>query len=228
MKINILVADDDPIFRNLICDIIKKQGYSPIPVKNGQEAIDTYFSNKDISLCILDVMMPIYDGWEVLSEIRQRSDVPTIMLTALGDERYEIMGLSHGADDYITKPFSYPVFIARVESLLRKIKKSQSQILAEGKISINLANHQVIADDEIVVLNNKEFLLLTFLAKNKGIVFDRYKILDHVWGFDFDGDSRTVDSHIKMLRGKLGSVGQYIITVRGTGYKFEVTDEKEY
>lgn len=228
MNIYILVADDDSVFRGLICDIIKKQGYLPVPVKNGREAIDTFFSHKNIALCILDVMMPIYDGWEVLAEIRQRSDVPILMLTALGDEYHEIKGLTHGADDYIAKPFSYQIFIARVESLLRKIKKEQSQIILEGKISINFATHEVMVDGQDIVLNNKEFLLLSLFIQNKGIVLDRDKILDRIWGFDFDGDNRTVDSHIKMLRAKLGTFGEYIITVRGTGYKFEVSHEKEH
>ena len=228
MSINILIADDDSVFRNLICDILQKQGYIPIPAKNGREALDTFFSESNIALCILDVMMPIYNGWEVLEEIRQHSDVPIIMLTALGDEHHEIKGLLHGADDYIAKPFSYPLFIARIEAALRKTKKELSHVITAGKISINPATHRVLVDGMDVVLNHKEFLLLSLFMTNKGIVFDRDKILDRIWGFDFEGGSRTVDSHIKMLRAKLDKYGDYIITIRGTGYKFEVSDEKEH
>ncbi len=226
MSIHILIAEDDAEFRALICDILKKQGYLPIAVKDGEQAIDVFFSRKDISLCILDVMMPIYNGWEVLEQIREVSDVPIIMLTALSDEQYEIKGLTHGADDYIAKPFSYPIFIARVEALLRKIKQDNSQIISEGEITVNLATRQVVVHEKEIVLNNKEFLLLKLLIKNKGIVFSRDKILDIVWGYDYDGYHRTVDTHIKMLRAKLGIWGKYIVTVIGTGYKFEVNYEK--
>ncbi len=173
-------------------------------------------------------MMPVYDGWEVLSEIRRRSDVPVLMLTALGDERHEVRGLHGGADDYIAKPFSYPVLVARIEVLLRKAKKEQLETLTIGEITVNMETHKVCAASRDVVLNNKEFQLLGYLIKNSGIVLDRDKILDHIWGFGFEGDMRTVDAHIKMLRGKLGACGGYIKTVRGSGYLFEVNDEKEY
>lgn len=228
MDINILIADDDSVFRQLICDIIKKKGYNVLQASNGKEAIDMFFSRTDITLCILDVMMPVYDGWEVLEEIRQHSDVPVLMLTALGDERNEVKGLSGGADDYIAKPFSYPVFIARIEALLRKIKKQYNEKLSVGEISIDRSTHKVgVANDEII-LNNKEYSLLIYLVKNSGIVLDRDKILENVWGYDFEGDIRTIDAHIKMLRSKLGFCSNYIKTIRGTGYLFEVGYEKEY
>ncbi len=228
MTIKILIADDDSSFRGLICDIISKKRYVPIAVKNGKEAIDVFFSQIDISLCILDVMMPVYNGWEVLGEIRKHSDIPILMLTALSDEIHEVKGLSKGANDYISKPFSYPVLIARIEALLRKTKQEYEENIVTGKLTVNLASHRVSVDNNEVILNNKEFSLLNLFIKNQGIVFDRDKILDRVWGFDFDGENRTVDAHVKMLRSKLGICSDYIITVRGTGYKFEVSHEKEH
>ncbi|MDK2843091.1 MAG: hypothetical protein PWQ17_2598 [Anaerophaga sp.] len=228
MDINILIADDDSVFRQLICDIMKKKGYKVLQASNGKEAIDLFFSRTDIALCILDVMMPVYDGWEVLEEIRQNSDVPVLMLTALGDEIYEIKGLLEGADDYIAKPFSYPVFIARVEALLRKIKRQLFEKLAVGEISIDRSTHRVWVANEEIFLNNKEYCLLTYLVENRGIVLEREKILKNVWGYDFEGDIRTIDAHVKMLRSKLGFCSNYIKTIRGTGYMFEVSYEKEY
>lgn len=224
MVINILVADDDAVLRQLISDIIKKQGYNPIEASNGKEAMEIFFSSINISLCILDVMMPIYDGWQVLEEIRERSDVPILMLTALSDERDEIKGLIGGADDYISKPFSYPILIARIESLLRKIKKQEKQIIELGKLIVNMETHSVLVDNKSIELNNKEFKLLNYLILNKGVVLSREKILEHIWGYDFDGDIRTIDAHIKMLRSKLQSCGKYIKTIRGTGYGFEVVE----
>jgi DNA-binding response OmpR family regulator len=173
-------------------------------------------------------MMPVYDGWEVLKEIRHHSDVPVLMLTALGDERNEVKGLSDGADDYIAKPFSYPVFTARVEALLRKTKRQHIEKLSAGEIIIDRSAHKVWVADEEIVLNNKEYSLLAYLLKNSGLVLDRDKILENVWGYDFEGDIRTIDAHIKMLRSKLGLCGGYIKTIRGTGYLFEVDYEKEY
>lgn len=223
MSINILVADDDDVLRGLICDILKKQGYCPIPAADGKQSLDIYFSSTDISLCILDVMMPIYDGWKVLEEIREKDDTPILMLTALEDEQNEVKGLLCGADDYIAKPFSYPVFIARVESLLRKVKKEYDSVQEYGNLIINKQTHKVFVYDDEIYLNNKEYRLLCYLATNKNIVLDREKILSHIWGFDFEGDIRTVDAHIKMLRNKLNQCASYIVTVRGVGYKFEVT-----
>lgn len=226
MALYILVADDDAVFRRLLCDIIKKQGYEVLEAANGQEAIDIFFSRTDISLLVLDVMMPVYDGFEVLKEVRERSDIPVLMLTALGDEKHEVKGLSKGADDYIAKPFSYEVLVARINSLLRKAKKESLQNIYIGDIQIDQSSHKVFIGKEELILNNKEYSLIIYFIKNKNIVLSREKILCGVWGYDFDGDIRTIDSHIKMLRAKLLHCNGYIKTIRGSGYVFEVEDEK--
>lgn len=223
MEIKILVAEDDQIFRELVCDIIRKEGYIPIEACDGKEAIDVFFNLKDIDIIILDVMMPVYDGWEVLKEIREHSDIPIIMLTALGDEKHEVLGLNKGADDYIAKPFSYEVFIARINNMVRKLKKEHFKDLIMGKIKINQETHKVSADDLDVELNNKEYSLLIYFLKNCNRVLTREQILCNIWGYDFDGDIRTIDTHIKTLRAKLSNCGNYIKTVRGSGYMFEVS-----
>jgi DNA-binding response OmpR family regulator len=228
MEIKILVAEDDPIFRQLIDDILTQKGYSVVGAANGKEALEKFFSVTDIALCILDVMMPIYDGWQVLEEIRLHSEVPVLMLTALADEKNEVRGLSSGADDYIGKPFSYPIFIARIEALLRKVRKKKTEGIKSGEITIEQGTHQVWSGDQEIKLNHKEYSLLIFLVKNQGIVLGRETILNHVWGYNFEGDIRTIDAHIKMLRNKLGDSSDYIKTVRGTGYLFEVCHEKEH
>ena len=224
MEIKILVADDDPIFRELVYDIIKKEGYIPVEACDGQHAIDVFFGQNDIDLVILDVMMPIYDGWEVLKEIREHSDVPVIMLTALGDEKHEVSGLKKGADDYIAKPFSYEIFVARINVLLRKLKKELLDELVIGEMRINQATHKVIVGDFEVELNRKEFSLLIYFFKNRNRVLTREQILCSIWGYDFEGDIRTIDTHIKTLRAKLLGCGEYIKTARGTGYMFTVED----
>lgn len=224
MDIKILVADDDPIFRELVCDIIKKQGYIPVEACNGQQAIDIYFGSNDIDLLMLDVMMPLYDGWEVLREVREHADVPVIMLTALGDENYEVMGLEKGADDYIAKPFSYEVFIARLNTLLRKLKKERLADITAGEITIKQATHRVSILGSEIDLNNKEYSLLIYFIKNRDRVLTREQILSSIWGYDFDGDIRTIDTHIKTLRAKLSVCGEYIKTVRGSGYMLEVNE----
>lgn len=216
----ILVADDDAALRRLISDILRKQGYEVCLAEDGDSAVNQFMKAKDISLVILDVMMPKRDGWDVLETIRSFSEVPVLMLTALGDEHHEIKGLTHGADDYIAKPFSYEVFIARVNALLRKTLKEQKQELRAGCIRVDQQLHNVYVNDESVILNNKEYRLLCYFIKNEGIVLTRDQLLENVWGFDFDGDVRTVDTHVKMLRAKLGSEGEQIQTVRGTGYVF--------
>ena len=227
MDIKILIAEDDSIFRDLVCDIVRKEGYIPVEASDGKEASDIFFGSKDIDLIILDVMMPIYDGWEVLKEIREHSDVPVIMLTALGDEKNEIFGLKEGADDYIAKPFSYEIFIARLNSLVKKIKKQQFSEIIAGKIKINPVTHKVIVNDLEVDLNRKEYSLLTYFVTNDNRVLTREQILDKVWGYDFDGDIRTIDTHIKTLRAKLLTYGNYIKTVRGSGYMFEVQNHED-
>jgi two-component system response regulator ResD len=222
MEIKILIAEDDGVFRDLVCDIIKKERYTPIEACDGKEALDIFFRENDIDLVILDVMMPIYDGWEVLKEIREHSDIPVIMLTALGDEKHEILGLKKGADDYIGKPFSYERFIARLNNLVKKIKKECSNEIVAGKIKINQGTHKVIVDDIEAKLNPKEYNLLIYFIKNINTVLTREQILDKVWGYNFDGDIRTIDTHIKTLRAKLSNQGNSIKTVRGSGYMFEV------
>lgn len=227
MDIKILIAEDDLVFRELVCDMVKNEGYITIEACDGQQAIDIFFGSNDIDLIILDVMMPIYDGWEVLKEIRQYSDVPVIMLTALGDEKNEIFGLKEGADDYIVKPFSYEIFIARLNSHVKKIKKQQFSEIIAGKIKINPVTHKVIVNDLEVELNNKEYSLLSYFVKNSDRVLTREQILYKVWGYDFDGDIRTIDTHIKTLRSKLLTYGNYIKTVRGIGYMFEVKNHED-
>lgn len=224
MNYKILVADDDPILRRLMSDIIKKQNYQPILAQNGQEAIDLFFKNTDVSLCILDVMMPIYTGYEVLETIREHSDLPVIVLTAMGDENSEIEGFNKGADDYIAKPFSYPVLLARIERLLNKERKTQEQIYENGEIKVDFKGHRVFISKEEIILNNKEFAMLSYLIINQAQVLSREQLLDKIWGYDYDGEIRTVDTHVKMLRKKMKNYGKYIVTVRGTGYKFQVAE----
>jgi two-component system response regulator ResD len=222
MDIRILIADDDNIFRDLVCDMVKKQGYIPVEACDGKEAIDIFFSDNNIDLVILDVMMPKYDGWEVLKEIREHSDVPVIMLTALGDEKHEIFGLKKGADEYIGKPFSYEIFIARLNNIVKKLNKQSYDEIIVGRIKIDQISHKVMIDDLEIKLNPKEYNLLIYFIKNVSRVLTREHILDKVWGYDFDGDMRTIDTHIKTLRAKLSSQGNCIKTVRGSGYMFEV------
>ncbi len=225
MKINILIAEDDLVMQKLLSDIVRKQGYNPITASDGQEALDRFFeqpknSDSTIDLCILDVMMPIYTGWEVLESIREYSDVPIMMLTALGDESHELKGLKSGANEFITKPFSYPILIARIENLLKQTQKEQLKAIEVGKLSFCNETREIVADGNKIELNNKEYLLLEYFLGNQKKVLTRDQILIQIWGFDYDGDVRTVDTHIKMLRKKLGSCGEYIQTVRGVGYQF--------
>lgn len=225
MEINILVADDDKMLRNLICDVIRKQGYTPTPACDGQEALDLFFKNNNYELCILDVMMPNLTGLEALKEIRNHSNIPVIMLTALSSEEDEIKGFGMGADDYISKPFSYPILIARIENMLKQVKEATTNIIIEGQIHFDKQRHEVLVENQNTDLNNKEYQLLEYFILNKNLVLTREQILNSVWGFDYYGDVRTIDSHIKMLRKKLGICSNYIKTVRGTGYKFEVIEE---
>ena len=223
MQIRVLVADDDPALRALICDIVRQQGYDPIEAADGKQAIDRFFSGAEPGLVILDVMMPVYDGWEVLKEIRAQSDVPVMMLTALDDEQSEVMGLKHGADDYLAKPFRYAVFVARLNALLRRTTRELGGALRFGELTVELEKRRVLVAESEIALSNKEFLLLSLLMQNHGVVFSREKLLTKIWGFDFEGDERTVDTHMKTLRQKLASCGSMIQTVRGAGYRFEDT-----
>ena len=222
MQIQVLVADDDPALRALICDIVRQQGYEAIEAADGKQAIDKFFSGAEPGLVILDVMMPFFDGWEVLKEIRAQSDAPVMMLTALDDEQSEVTGLKHGADDYLAKPFRYAVFVARLNALLRRTNRELSVSQIYGELTIEPDKRRVFIAGTEIVLSNKEFLLLTVLVQNRGVVLSREKLLSKIWGFDFEGDARTVDTHIKTLRQKLLSCGEMIQTVRGAGYRFEV------
>nr|WP_105617291.1 response regulator transcription factor [Vallitalea okinawensis] len=222
MEIKILIADDEVKYRDMLSDFLTNQGYEVIVAKDGNEAIDLYFSTTDINLVILDVMMPKYDGWEVCKEVRKQSDVPILMLTALGDERNEVHGLSLGADEYISKPFSYEIFIARVNVLLRRVVKEKNESIQIDGIIIDQAKQLVTINDKAVDLSPKEYKLLLYLINNIKRALSRDQILNTVWGYDFFGDARTVDTHIKSLRSKLGEYGNLIGTVRGLGYGLKV------
>lgn len=217
----ILLVEDDKHLRKLIHDILKKEGYQGLEAGDGSEALKIFFEERDIELVILDIMLPLFNGIEVLTQIRKYSEVPVIMLTALGSEQDEIKGLNAGANDYISKPFSYEVLVARVNAIMRKKIKESESIITEGDIQVNQLTYEVKVDEEIVDLNRKEYQLLTYLILNKKSVLIRNQILDQVWGFDYEGDIRTIDTHIKTLRTKLKSCGQYIHTIRGVGYMFD-------
>jgi DNA-binding response OmpR family regulator len=218
----ILIAEDESVLRELLGDILEKQGYEVVLAKDGEEALKLFFDINDIDLVILDVLMPKINGWDVLIEIREYSKVAIIMLTALSEDRNEVMGLSNGADDYITKPFSYEVLIARVNAQFRRNNIDQTEMIFFENISIDQLKQKVYVNEKNIVLNNKEYQLLIYLVKNKGIVLNRYQILTTIWGFDYEGSERTVDTHVKMLRAKLGDCGEYIKTMRGQGYSFEL------
>lgn len=228
MNINILIAEDDVLFRKLIKDILVGEGYNVFLASDGEEAIEKFYEIAEIDLVILDIMMPKVNGYEVLEEIRKSSDVPIIMLTALGDEGHEVKGLKYGADEYISKPFSLEIFKARVESKLRKAKSEKEKEIKIGDLYLNAVNRVVLVNDEEIDLNNKEFKLLVYLVNNKSRVLTREQIINAIWGYDFDGDFRTVDTHIKTLRAKLKSCGSYIKTLRGTGYSFKEDIDEKY
>ena len=221
MEITVRVADDDAVLRELVRDILVKEGFAVLEAVDGRQAIDLFFGPKTVDLVVLDVMMPFFDGWDVLEEIRARSDVPVLMLTALGDEGHEASGLRKGADDYVAKPFRYGVFVARVRALLRPVLKVRGDAAEHGGIRLDPATRDVVAGGLPVALDAKEFALLAVLMRNPGRVLTRERILDAVWGMDYDGDVRTIDTHVKTLRAKLGSAGSRIATVRGAGYRFE-------
>lgn len=225
-KLKILVVDDESRMRKLVKDFLTKSSYEVIEAENGEKAIDLFYENKDIALVILDVMMPVMDGWEVCKEIRQYSKVPIIMLTAKSDERDELLGFQLGIDEYITKPFSPKILVARVEAILRRTNQAEKEeLLTCGGITIDKAAHQVYVDKESVDLSYKEFELLTYFFENKGIALSREKILNSVWNYDYFGDARTIDTHVKKLRSKLGKHGDMIKTVWGLGYK--LTEDTE-
>ncbi|WP_432666482.1 response regulator transcription factor [Wukongibacter baidiensis] len=222
MNIKVLIADDELKYRELLSDFLENEGYEVIVGKDGSEAIELFFSTTGIDLVILDVMMPKLDGWEVCKEIRKNSDVPILMLTALGDENNEIHGLGLGADEYISKPFVYKVFMARVKVLLRRvIRENKKTIQIEG-IIIDQSCKTVSVNENTIDLTHKEYKLLLYLVKNIKSVLSREQILNAVWGYDYFGDTRTIDTHIKNLRSKLDEYGKLIKTVRGLGYRMEM------
>ena len=219
----ILVVDDESRMRKLVRDFLVKSGYMVIEAENGEQALDLFYKNKDIALIILDVMMPKIDGWQVLREIRQYSKVPIIMLTALGTESDELKGFSYGVDEYVSKPFSPKILVARVEAILRRtIAEEDKSVMEYNGICLDKRAHLVTVDGTSIDLSYKEFELLTYFMENKGIALSREKILNAVWNYDYFGDARTIDTHVKKLRSKMGSKGDCIKTIWGMGYKFEV------
>ncbi|MCD7806488.1 MAG: response regulator transcription factor [Lachnospiraceae bacterium] len=221
-QLKILVVDDEIRMRKLVRDFLVKSGYRVVEAADGQEAVDTFFAEGDIALVILDVMMPKMDGYQVVKEIRSFSQVPILMLTAKGEERDELKSFETGADEFIAKPFSPRVLVARVEALLRRAGVlDKKEILEAGGIVINKGAHTVTNDGEPVELSYKEFELLSYFMENQGIALSREKILNNVWNFDYFGDARTVDTHVKKVRSKLKDKGEYIKTIWGMGYKFE-------
>lgn len=224
-KLKILVVDDESRMRKLVRDFLVKQNFEVLEAADGEEALDKFYADKEIALIILDVMMPKMNGWDVCKEIRETSKVPIIMLTAKGEESDELLGFDIGADEYISKPFSPKILVARVEAILRRTgKKDDEEVLEIGGIVIDRLAHQVKVDGKELDLSYKEFELLTYFVENKGIALSREKILNHVWNYDYFGDARTIDTHVKKLRSKLGNRGEYIKTIWGMGYKFEVEE----
>lgn len=217
----ILIADDESRMRKLIGDFLKKSGYEIREAENGEQAVDIFFSDKDISLIILDVMMPKMDGWQVCREIRKFSKIPIVMLTARSEEQDELKGFELGVDEYISKPFSPKILTARVDAILRRMGSDDEEILTAAGIVVNKAAHTVYIEGREIELSHKEFELLSYFIENKGIALSREKILNNVWNYDYFGDARTIDTHVKKLRSKMGDKGDCIHTVWGVGYKFE-------
>ena len=219
----ILVVDDESRMRKLIKDFLAQKGYSILEAEDGERALGVFEENKNkINLILLDVMMPKLDGWSVLRQIRQESKVPIIMLTARGEEQDELFGFELGVDEYISKPFSPKILVARVEAILKRTNQDQKQVKEYGGIEIDKEGRTVKVDGKVIELSLREYELLTYLVENENIALSRDKILNNVWNYDYYGDSRTIDSHIKKIRHKLGKRGKYIKTMRGVGYKFEV------
>lgn len=225
-KLKILVVDDESRMRKLVRDFLSKKGFEVLEAGDGEEAVDVFIANKDIALMILDVMMPKMDGWQVCREIRKLSQVPIIMLTAKSDEKDELLGFELGVDEYITKPFSPRILVARVEAILRRsMAIGPDDVIEVGGIILNKGAHEVKIDGEAVELSFKEFELLTYFVTNQGVALSRERILNNVWNYDYFGDARTIDTHVKKLRNKLKDKGDYIKTIWGMGYKFEPTQE---
>ena len=220
----ILVVDDESRMRKLVKDFLVRSNYEVVEAEDGEQAVDIFFTQKNIDLIILDVMMPKMDGYQVCREIRQYSKVPIIMLTAKSDERDELMGFEYGIDEYISKPFSPKILVARVEAVLRRSAEKEDEIIEIGGIVLDKDAHIVKIDGRSIDLSFKEFELLTYFIVNKGVALSRERILNNVWNYDYYGDARTIDTHVKKLRSKMGDKGQYIKTIWGMGYKFEVTE----
>ena len=222
-KIKILVVDDESRMRKLVRDFLEREGFEVLEAGDGVEAMDLFYEEKEVALVILDVMMPKMDGWQTLREIRQTSQVPVIMLTARSEERDELQGFKLGVDEYISKPFSPKILVARVEAVLRRSHAvGVGEVLEAGGITVDKAAHQVKIDGKEIDLSFKEFELMAYFVENQGIALSREKILNNVWNYDYFGDARTIDTHVKKLRSKLGDKGEYIRTIWGMGYKFEV------
>ncbi len=217
----ILVVDDEQRMRKLVKDFLIRQDFTVLEAEDGEQAVDIFLENKDISLIILDVMMPKMDGWQVCREIREYSKVPIIMLTARGAENDELRGFELGVDEYIAKPFSPKILVARVQAILRRTNSAVDGVIEMGGISLNRTAHEVSIDGEKVELSFKEFELLSYFMENRDIALSRERILNHVWDYDYFGDARTIDTHVKKLRSKMGRCGDYIKTIWGMGYKFE-------
>lgn len=223
--VKVLMVDDEARMRKLVKDFLSIKGYRVIEAEDGEQAVDIFFKEKDISLVILDVMMPKMDGWEVCKTIRRYSQVPIIMLTARSEERDELLGFELGVDEYISKPFSPKILVARIEAILRRKSASAGETLKADGICLDKDAHVVTVDGKPVDLSNKEFELLTYFMENQGMALSREKILNNVWNYDYFGDARTIDTHVKKLRSKLGPKGDYIRTIWGMGYKLEVDDK---
>lgn len=221
-KLKILVVDDEARMRKLVKDFLVKQNYEVMEAGDGEEAVEIFYDNKDIALIILDVMMPRMDGWEACREIRRYSQVPIIMLTAKSDEKDELLGFELGVDEYISKPFSPKILVARVEAILRRTSAIGEGKKEVGGIVLDEAAHEVTIDGEQIELSFKEFELLSYFIENQGIALSRERILNNVWNYDYFGDARTIDTHVKKLRSKLGEKGTYIKTIWGMGYKFDI------
>ena len=219
--IKVLIADDESRMRRLVKDFLNKNGIQVVEAENGEQACDIFYSQKDISLIILDVMMPKMDGWQVCREIRSNSNVPIIMLTARGDEKDELLGFELGVDEYISKPFSPKILVARIDAILRRTGGMGDETIEIGGIKMDKQAHEVYVDGKLIDLSLKEFELLEFFIANKGVALSRDKILNNVWNYDYFGDARTIDTHVKKLRSKMGEKGDLIKTVWGMGYKFE-------
>ncbi len=223
-KIKVLVVDDESRMRKLVRDFLIRDNFEVVEAGDGEEALDIFYRDKEIALIILDVMMPKINGWDVCREIRGTSKVPIIMLTAKGEENDELQGFDLGVDEYISKPFSPKILVARVEAILRRSSLFSAEEAVEvGGITLDKVAHLVTVDGERIELSYKEFELLAYFIENRGIALSREKILNHVWNYDYFGDARTIDTHVKKLRNKLGKRGEYIKTIWGMGYKFEVT-----